>query len=146
MNYDAYKKNNNPEKGGQLGVYKHPMRGDEELHATSFPIADAMLRQGWYWAGELPKSEQPSTVNNVQPNAFAEIQDLEARLADAKSRAGVSVAQSKENAKTESDENKRAAEETLERENARQAQEEQRNKSQEKVEQANKQLSGKENK
>jgi hypothetical protein len=54
MDEDAYKKHNKPESGAQPGVYKHPDTKDE-LHITSFPAADAVVRQGWEYDRPLPK-------------------------------------------------------------------------------------------
>lgn len=53
MDQNAYKKNNKPEDGGKIGVYKHVESG-ETLPAESFAQADAFIRQGWVYEGPLP--------------------------------------------------------------------------------------------
>ncbi len=136
---DAYKANNKPEKGGMPGVYKHPFVS-EELHATSFPQADALLRQGWVWDRELPKHEAITETPRVAPNAVADLAAAQARVAELEALVASGKAQAKENVKTENDENKQAAKETLEREQARKEQEEARTKSDEKVAEAHKAL------
>lgn len=56
MDEDAYAKHNKPEKGQRPGVYKHP-ETNQELHAESFPAADAYVRQGWVYDRPLPKRD-----------------------------------------------------------------------------------------
>lgn len=62
MDDDAYAKHNKPESGAKPGVYKHPDTS-EELHAASFPAADAFVRQGWVYDRELPKRDTKETPN-----------------------------------------------------------------------------------
>lgn len=57
MDEDAHKKYNKPEKGATPGVYKHPDTKDE-LHITTFPAADAVVRQGWAYDRPLPKPNE----------------------------------------------------------------------------------------
>jgi hypothetical protein len=139
MNEDAYKKNNRPEKGGMPGVYTHPFVNDE-LHATSFPQADALIRQGWVYDRELPKASELAKVNAVAPTAVSDLAAAQARVAELESLVASGKAQVKENAKTENEENKQAAKDTLDREQARKEQEAARTKSDEKVAEANKTL------
>jgi hypothetical protein len=54
MDEEAKKKYNKPETGEAIGVYKHPNTKDE-LHITTFPAADAVVRQGWEYDRPLPK-------------------------------------------------------------------------------------------
>jgi hypothetical protein len=139
MDEDAYKKNNKTERGGQPGVYGHPLSA-EKLYATSFPQADALMRQGWVYESELPKNEQVTETPTVSVNTAGEVADLRARLASAESALEAAKAQAKENQKTENEENTQAAKDTLDREQARKEQDKARNKSEAKVSEANKTL------
>lgn len=145
MNEDAKKLHNKPERGGEPGVYGHPMTNDK-LHATSFPQADALLRQGWVWESELPKHEELTESPNVSVNAAADVADLKARLAAAEDALARASVQAKANRSAEDAENKQTAQDTLDREQARKEQEEARTKSEEKVAEANKTLNQKESK
>lgn len=65
MDSDAYAKHNKPESGAKPGVYKHP-NTNETLAASSFPAADAFVRQGWVYSGPLPKRDtNPSSTENT---------------------------------------------------------------------------------
>lgn len=72
MDSDAYKEHNKPETGAKPGVYKHE-NTKEELHASSFPAADAMVRQGWVYDRPLPARDTapngptPGTATNFEP-------------------------------------------------------------------------------
>lgn len=68
MDSEAYKKNNKPENGARIGVYKHPETNDE-IHAQSFPIADAVVRQGWVFDRPLPKPEETRGVEKASTKA-----------------------------------------------------------------------------
>jgi hypothetical protein len=125
MDEDAKRKNNKPERGGQPGIYGHPLT-DEKLHATSFPQADAMLRQGWTWEGELPKSSQLNTAPTVNVMAANDVADLKAKLAAAESALADAQAQVKDNKSTETEENRREAADTLERQASQARQDEAR--------------------
>lgn len=57
MDPEAYAKNNKPENGSKVGVYKHEATS-EELWASSFPQADALVRQGWVYSRPLPSAEE----------------------------------------------------------------------------------------
>lgn len=82
MDEDAYKKHNIPETGANPGVYKHPDTKDE-LHVTTFPAADAVVRQGWVYDRPLPKREIAKGTPGVkaevdEQNAAAEAAELQA--------------------------------------------------------------------
>jgi hypothetical protein len=71
MDNEAYKKHNKPETGEPIGVYKHPDTNDE-LHITTFPAADAVVRQNWVYDRPLPKPDTkeapaPGTGTNFEP-------------------------------------------------------------------------------
>jgi hypothetical protein len=73
MDDDAYQKHNKPESGAKPGVYKHK-ETEEELQASSFPAADAFVRQGWVFDRPLPPRDTnpgedapaPGTGRNVK--------------------------------------------------------------------------------
>lgn len=142
---EAKKLHNKPEKGGMPGVYSHPMTSSK-LHATGFPQADALLRQGWEWESELPKHEELNEAPVVNVNAAAEVADLKARLAAAETALAGASTQAKLNAANEAAHNRSEATDTLERENARKELASLVNKSDEKVAEASKTLNTKESK
>lgn len=149
MDEDAKRKHNKPEKGGQPGVYKHPLV-KEELHATSFPQADALIRQGWVYDRELPKHEEVQeagvdTSTDVNANAVAQVKDLQAQLDAANAALKSARAQVRANKKSEEAANKAEANATLDRQESQKEQDAARSKSDEKIEEANKEL-GKDNK
>ncbi len=140
MEPEAYKKNNKPETGGQPGVYKHP-NTSSELHVTSFPQADALLRQGWYYDRELPKGEsvQEAGAGN-QAEVLPTQQDVERLEAELAATKATLKAERAKNTRAENAANKKEAEDIVERQTAQAQQDEARNKTQAKIDEANKQL------
>jgi|ERR1044072_5257173 hypothetical protein len=119
MDEEAYKKHNRPERGGQPGVYKHPLTGTE-LHATSFPMADAFIRQGWEYDRELPKDEPVKeagapSATDVAPNAGADVEALRAQLAAAEKERDELRAQAEANKEAEAKLSAQSNEDTVKR-------------------------------
>jgi len=71
MNEDAYKKNNKPEGGAQPGIYKHEL-SNEELEVTTFPAADALVRQGWEFDRASKTAAEKATEQSAQAKKDAD--------------------------------------------------------------------------
>lgn len=107
MDPEAYAKHNKPESGAQPGIYKHA-NSQEELHAASFPAADAFVRQGWVYDRPLPKASDQRNVARSEPApSIDEVKKLRAQLKTEKAARAAAEAEAEqakadaEKAKTE---------------------------------------------